>query len=174
VLALEKELAEFDQSIDDMVRRSPAWRRNEDLLRTVPSVGPIIARTPLAEMPELGTLDRREIAALAGLAPRTRQSGKWKSKTFIGGGRSSVRTVLFTGAMGAARFNPALTAFHQKLLDAGKPKIVATVAVASAPGVNDPLKLRWWDSAPVQRRRITFSSTSSSQRVSRRSSRHPM
>ena len=81
-------------------------------------------------MPELGTLDRREIAALAGLAPWTRQSGKWKGKSFIGGGRSSVRTVLFTGAMAAARFNPPLRAFHQKLVDAGKPKIVATIAVA--------------------------------------------
>ena len=130
VLALEKELAELDKSIDDMVRGSPAWRRNEDLLRTVPGVGPIIARTLLAEMPELGTLDRREIAALAGLAPWTRQSGKWKGKSFIGGGRSSVPTVLFTGAMAAARFNPALKAFHQKLVDAGKPKIVATIAVA--------------------------------------------
>ena len=130
VLALEKELAELDKTIDDMVRGSPAWRRNEDLLRTVPGVGPIIARTLLAEMPELGTLDRREIAALAGLAPWTRQSGKWKGKSFIGGGRSSVRTVLFTGAMAAARFNPPLRAFHQKLVDAGKPKIVATIAVA--------------------------------------------
>jgi transposase len=130
VLALEKELAELNQDIDDMVRGSPVWRRNEDLLRSVPGVGPIIARTLLAEMPELGTLDRREIAALAGLAPWTRQSGKWRGKSFIGGGRSSVRTVLFTGALAAARFNPPLSRFYQKLVDAGKPKMVATVAVA--------------------------------------------
>jgi transposase len=130
VLALEKELAELNQDIDDMVRGSPVWRRNEDLLRSVPGVGPIIARTLLSEMPELGTLDRREIAALAGLAPWTRQSGKWKGKSFIGGGRSSVRTVLFTGAMAAARFNPPLRTFYEKLRDAGKPKMVATIAVA--------------------------------------------
>jgi len=130
VLALEKELAELNQDIDDMVRGSPAWRRNEDLLRSVPGVGPIIARTLLSEMPELGTLDRREVAALAGLAPWTRQSGKWKGKSFIGGGRSSVRTVLFTGALAAARFNPPLRIFYEKLRDAGKPKMVATIAVA--------------------------------------------
>jgi len=130
VLALEKELAELNQDIDDMVRGSPAWRRNEDLLRSVPGVGPIIARTLLSEMPELGTLDRREVAALAGLAPWTRQSGKWKGKSFIGGGRSSVRTVLFTGALAAARFNPPLRTFYEKLRDAGKPKMVATIAVA--------------------------------------------
>ena len=128
--ALEKELSELDQEIDDTVRGSPVWRRNEDLLKSVPGVGPIIARTLLAEMPELGTLDRREIAALAGLAPWTRQSGTWKGKSFIGGGRSSVRAALFVGALTAARHNPTLKAFHQRLIDAGKPKIVAIIAVA--------------------------------------------
>jgi transposase len=128
--ALESELSELDREIDDTVRGSPAWRRNEDLLRTVPGIGPIIARTMLAEMPELGTLDRRQIAALAGLAPWTRQSGQWKGKSFIGGGRASVRAILFVGALTAARHNPALKAFHQRLIAAGKPKIVAVVAVA--------------------------------------------
>jgi transposase len=128
--ALESELSELDREIDGTVRGSPAWRRNEDLLRTVPGIGPIIARTMLAEMPELGTLDRRQIAALAGLAPWTRQSGQWKGKSFIGGGRASVRAILFVGALTAARHNPALKAFHQRLIAAGKPKIVAVVAVA--------------------------------------------
>jgi transposase len=128
--ALEKELNELDQALDDAVRGSPAWRRNEDLLKSVPGVGSVIARTLMAELPELGTLDRREIAALAGLAPWTRQSGKWKGKSFIGGGRSSVRAALFVGALVAARFNPTLKAFRQRLIDAGKPKIVATIAVA--------------------------------------------
>jgi transposase len=128
--ALEKELCELDCELDDTIRGTPAWRQNEDLLKSVPGVGPIIARTLLAEMPELGTLDRRQIAALAGLAPWTRQSGKWKGKSFIGGGRSTVRAVLFVGALTAARFNPMLKAFRQRLVAAGKPKIVATVAVA--------------------------------------------
>jgi len=84
----------------------------------------------LAEMPELGTLDRRRIAALAGLAPWTRQSGKWKGKSFIGGGRSAVRAALFIGALVAARHNPVLKALHQRLIASGKPKLVALVAVA--------------------------------------------
>jgi transposase len=128
--ALQKELSEIDTALDEMVRSSPAWRHNEDLLRSVPGIGPIIARTLLAEMPELGTLTRRQIAALAGLAPWTRQSGTWKGKSFIGGGRANVRTALFLGALAAGRCNPALRAFRQRLIDAGKPKIVAIVAVA--------------------------------------------
>lgn len=128
--ALQKELSEIDAGLDEMVRNSPVWRHNEDLLRSVPGVGPTIARTLLAEMPELGTLTRRQIAALAGLAPWTRQSGTWKGKSFIGGGRASVRAALFVGALAAGRCNPILRRFRQKLLDAGKPKIVAAVAVA--------------------------------------------
>ncbi len=89
-----------------------------------------LVRTLLAELPELGHLDRRQIAALAGLAPWTRQSGKWKGKSFIGGGRSSVRAVLFISALTASRCNPVLKAFRQRLIDAGKPKIVAIIAVA--------------------------------------------
>jgi transposase len=128
--ALEKELAALDQDIDDTVRGSPAWREKEDLLKTVPGVGNIVARTLLAELPELGKLDRRQIASLAGLAPWTRQSGQWRGKSFTGGGRSSVRAMLFLGAMTAARRNPLLKAFHQRLIAAGKPKMVALIAVA--------------------------------------------
>jgi len=128
--ALEKELAELDAEIDDHVRGSPVWAEKEDLLASVPGVGPVIARTLIAEMPELGTLDRRQIAALAGLAPWTRQSGQWKGKSFIGGGRKSVRSLLFLGALTAARHNPALKAFRDKLVAAGKPKMVAAIAVA--------------------------------------------
>lgn len=128
--ALEKELAELDREIGDQVRNTPAWRATEDLLRSVPGVGPVVARTLLGELPELGKLTRREIAALAGLAPWTRQSGTWKGKSFIGGGRASVRTVLFTAALVAARFNPDLKAFRDRLVAAGKPKMVAIIAVA--------------------------------------------
>lgn len=128
--ALQKELATLDKDLDDSVRKSPVWRDKEDLLRSVPGVGPTIARTLLAEMPELGTLDRREVASLAGLAPFTRQSGQWRGKSFIGGGRSPVRAMLYLGALSASRFNPQLRAFYQRLLAAGKPKAVALIAVA--------------------------------------------
>ena len=128
--ALERELAELDAEIDDQVRGSPIWAEKEDLLASVPGVGPIIARTLIAEMPELGTLDRRQIAALAGLAPWTRQSGQWKGKSFIGGGRKNVRRLLFLGALSAARHNPLLKAFRDKLVAAGKPKMLAAIAVA--------------------------------------------
>ncbi len=128
--ALQKELTSVETDIDDAVRGSPAWREKEDLLQSVPGIGPTISRTLIAEMPELGTLDRKKIAALAGLAPFTRQSGKWRGKSFIGGGRGSVRTVLFIGAMVAKKHNPSLKAFFARLVAAGKPKIVAIVAVA--------------------------------------------
>jgi transposase len=130
IKALQKELAVLDRSVDDAVRGSPVWREKEELLKSVPGVGNVIARTLLAEMPELGKLDRREIASLAGLAPWTRQSGRWRGKSFIGGGRSSVRAVLFMAAMVGARCNPILKAFHQRLIAAGKPKMVALIAVA--------------------------------------------
>lgn len=128
--ALEKELASLDQSLDQSVRGSPAWRTKEDLLVTVPGIGKTIARTLIADMPELGTLDRRQIAALAGLAPFTRQSGQWRGKSFIGGGRSNVRAALFVAALVASKHNPHLRDFRDRLIAAGKSKIVAIVAVA--------------------------------------------
>ena len=128
--ALEKELASLDGDIDDAVRGSPAWREKEDLLASAPGVGPVIARTLIAELPELGRLGRKQIAALAGLAPFTRQSGRWRGRSFIGGGRTAVRTVLFMGAMNAKRCNPVLKAFFDRLVAAGKPKMVALIAVA--------------------------------------------
>jgi len=128
--ALQKELSALEADIDDAVRGSPVWREKEDLLASVPGVGKIIARTLIAELPELGSLDRRSIASLAGLAPWTRQSGQWKGKSCIGGGRSTVRAALFLGAMTAARHNPVLKAFRDRLVAAGKPKLVALIAVA--------------------------------------------
>ena len=130
VTALQKELTELDRQIDDEIRGSPAWREKEDLLRSVPGVGPVVSRTLVAELPELGQLDRRQIAALAGLAPWTRQSGKWKGKSFIGGGRASVRSALFMATLVAARHNPVLRAFYERLLAAGKPKLIALTATA--------------------------------------------
>jgi transposase len=128
--AMEKELAELDGEIDDRVRGSPVWAEKEDLLASVPGVGPVIARTLIAELPELGNLNRKEIAALAGLAPFTRQSGQWRGKSFIGGGRVAVRSILFMGALVAIRHNPVLKAFFNRLIVAGKPKMVALIAVA--------------------------------------------
>ncbi len=126
--ALRRELERLEADLDDHIRASPVWRVRESLMTSVPGVGVTVARTLIAELPELGSLDRRQIAALAGLAPWTRQSGKWKGKSFIAGGRSKVRTVLFMAALVASRFNPVLKAFRDKLVAAGKPKIVAVVA----------------------------------------------
>ena len=127
---LERELTSVDTDINDAVRGSPAWREKEDLLASVPGVGPTIARTLIAELPELGQLSRRQVAALAGLAPFTRQSGQWRGKSFIGGGRTSVRTALFMGAMVAKKYNPVLRTFFNRLVAAGKPKMIALIAVA--------------------------------------------
>jgi len=128
--ALQKELTAIDEDIEDAVRGSPVWREKEDLLASVPGIGPTIARTLLADLPELGTLDRRQVAALVGLAPFTRQSGQWRGRSFIGGGRATVRSAVFMGAMVAIRWNPQLRDFHQRLVAAGKPKMVALIAVA--------------------------------------------
>jgi transposase len=130
IAALEKELSEIDGEIDASVRGSPAWREKEDLLASVPGVGPITARTLIAELPELGTLDGKRIASLAGLAPFTRQSGQWKGKAMIAGGRKSVRSALFLASLAACRHNPVLKAFRQRLIDAGKPKMLVAIAAA--------------------------------------------
>jgi transposase len=123
IKALVKELTSVDTDIGEAMRGSPVWREKEDLLASVPGIGPVIARTLIAEMPELGQLDRKQIAALAGLAPWTRQSGQWRGKSFIGGGRASVRSALFMAAMVASRHNPTLKAFRDRLVAKGKPKL---------------------------------------------------
>lgn len=128
--ALEKELTDLDRDLDDSIRASPNWLEKVELLKSVPGIGDQIARTLVAELPELGTLDRRQIAALVGLAPWTRQSGQWRGKSYIGGGRATVRTALYMGALVAARHNPNLKAFRDRLVAAGKPKLVAIIAVA--------------------------------------------
>jgi transposase len=130
VTSLEDALRELDGEIDKTVRGTPIWRDKQDLLASVPGVGKTIARTLLAELPELGSLSPKEIGALAGLAPFTRQSGKWRGRSFIGGGRTQVRTALFMGALSAARYNPALKAFRDRLVNNGKPKLVALIATA--------------------------------------------
>lgn len=127
--ALRRELQSIDDDLDTQIRTSPIWRVREKLLTSVPGVGTTTARTLIAELPELGRLDRRQIAALTGLAPFTRQSGKWRGRSFIGGGRSHARTALFMAALVAIRHNPVLRAFRDRLVANGKPKMVAVIAV---------------------------------------------
>jgi transposase len=128
--ALQRELSDLDGQIREAIKASPVWREKDELLESVPGVGPTISGRLLAEMPELGALDRRQIAALGGLAPWTRQSGKWKGRSFIGGGRAGVRSALFMGALVAVKHNRVLKAFYERLLAAGKEKMVALIAVA--------------------------------------------
>lgn len=126
---LERRLADVDDEIGGTVQRSPVWRAQEDLLRSVPGIGPIVARTLLAELPELGRLDRRTIAALVGVAPFNRDSGQWRGRRMIWGGRRSIRAALYMAALVASRRNPALARFYQHLRSLGKPAKVALVAV---------------------------------------------
>ena len=125
---LEQELNDLDKGLRQTLRRSPVWREKDDLLRTVPGVGEQISLTLLANLPELGTLNRRQIAALMGVAPYNRDSGTLRGKRAVWGGRSRVRAVLYMGALVASRHNPAIRDFYQRLLAAGKPKKVALVA----------------------------------------------
>ncbi|MEJ1974843.1 MAG: IS110 family transposase [Acetobacteraceae bacterium] len=125
---LQKELSSLDADIDTAVRGSPLWREREDLLVSVPGVGKTVARTLLAELPELGQLDRRALAALVGLAPMNRDSGLHRGTRSIRGGRGTVRAVLYMAAWVGTRFNPVIKAFYDRLRAAGKPRKVALVA----------------------------------------------
>jgi transposase len=127
---LRKRVGSLDDELQRAVRASPVWRAKDDLLQSVPAVGPVLARTLLAELPELGTLNRKQIAALVGVAPLNRDSGTLRGRRMVWGGRASVRTTLYLAAMCGTRFNPVLRAFYQRLLAAGKPKKVAQVACA--------------------------------------------
>jgi transposase len=126
---LERRVTDVDDDLDTTIRRSPLWLVQEDLLRSVPGIGPTVARTLLAELPELGTLDRRAIAALVGVAPLNRDSGQHRGHRAIAGGRASVRAALYMAALVAARHNRPLRHFYQRLRTAGKPAKVALVAV---------------------------------------------
>lgn len=130
IAALNDELAKLDSDLGGLIEQSPVWRDKQNLLASVPGIGDKIARALLADLPELGQLDRRAIAALAGLAPFTRQSGQWRGKSFIAGGRAAPRSALFIGAMVAARHNGPLKAFYSRLVAAGKPKRLALIATA--------------------------------------------
>jgi transposase len=125
---LEEAIRRASDDIDQAVRKSPIWREQEDLLRSVGGIGPVSARTILAELPELGSLNRKKIAALVGVAPFNRDSGKHKGKRAIAGGRPHVRKVLYMAAVTAARCNPVIRPYYQRLIAAGKAKKLAFVA----------------------------------------------
>lgn len=125
---LERRITDVDDEIGTAITASPIWRVQDDLLRSVPGVGPTTARTLLAELPELGRLDRRAIAALVGVAPFNCDSGQHRGQRHIWGGRASVRTTMYMAALSGARCNPVLRTFYQRLRQAGKPAKVALVA----------------------------------------------
>jgi transposase len=125
---LERELNELDDDLGRRLRESPLWREREDLLRSVPGVGPVVATTLVAELPELGQLDRKRIAALVGLAPLARDSGTSRGKRLVWGGRGRGRAALYMAALVATRHNPTIRTFYARLLKAGKAKKVALTA----------------------------------------------
>ena len=150
---LERELDELDEGLRQTLRRSPVWREKDNLLRTVPGVGEQLSLTLLAYLPELGTLDRRQIASLVGVAPFNRDSGTLRGKRTVWGGRARVRAALYMGALVASRFNPVIRDFYQRLLAAGKPKKLALTACMRKLLVilNSMLKhgSPWKDKAPM-------------------------
>lgn len=125
---LRKQIEDLDKDLAQTLRQSPVWRAKETLFRTVPGVGRVLATTLLVELPELGTLDRKQIAALVGVAPLNRDSGTLRGKRSIWGGRAPVRAVLYMAAIVAANHNPQIRPFYERLLEAGKAKKTALVA----------------------------------------------
>ncbi|GAC1457013.1 MAG: IS110 family transposase [Ktedonobacterales bacterium] len=125
---LRHQLKEVDDDLQHQVRSSPLWREHEQLLRSIPGIGPIACATLLSQLPELGQIDRKAIAKLVGVAPLNNDSGTFRGKRKVWGGRAGVRAALYMAALVATRFNPQIRAFYQRLLAAGKPKKLALVA----------------------------------------------
>ena len=125
---LTRRLAALDAHLDRTVQATPALRARAAWLQSIPGIGPVACRTLLAELPELGTLSRHQVAALVGVAPFNRDSGAWRGRRCVWGGRASVRAALYMAALAASRANPSLRAFYQRLVAAGKPKLVALTA----------------------------------------------
>ena len=125
---LRRELEQIDEDLDALIQRSPVWRAQEDLLRSVPGIGPVMSRTVLATLPELGHLSHKQIAALVGVAPLNRDSGSLRGRRTCWGGRATVRRVLYMATVTATKWNPVIRAFYQRLCAAGKRKKVALVA----------------------------------------------
>jgi transposase len=127
---LEKEIGTADGELAKAIEASPAWKAQDELLQSIPGIGPVTSRTLLADLPELGTLSREQVAALVGVAPMNRDSGRWNGKRFIAGGRAAVRRVLYLGAHAARQGNAALAAFAERLGKAGKAPKVIRIALA--------------------------------------------
>jgi transposase len=127
---LQKQLSKLDTKIDQLLLDDPRHHHTNHILQSVPAIGPVVAKTLMIDLPELGTLTNKQIAALAGLAPIARDSGMMRGKRRVRAGRASVRTALYLAAMTGARFNPVLKNFYQRLRAAGKPPKVAFIAVA--------------------------------------------
>jgi transposase len=128
MVTIERELADIDQDIDDLIRNSPVWREKEQLLRTFKGVGPVTARILVAKLPELGKVNRQEISCLVGLAPLNKDSGKMRGKRMITGGRKEVRDALYMAAVSAIKHNQLIKPFYERLIKAGKAYKVAMVA----------------------------------------------
>src|SRR5213594_4769841 len=127
---LERQLDDVTKDLADQIERSPVWRTKDDLLQSVPGVGPIVSAVLLAELPELGALSHKQLATLAGVAPLARDSGMLRGKRLVWGGRAGVRTALYLAALCGRRWNPQLRVFYERLVAAGKPKKVALIACA--------------------------------------------
>lgn len=125
---LERRLKDTNNGLRDAIKQSPAWREHDEILQSAPGVGPVLSVTLVAELPELGMLNRRKIAALAGVAPFNRDSGTFKGKRSVWGGRAEVRSVLYMSTLSAVRCNPIIRPFYQRLVNAGKGHKVAMTA----------------------------------------------
>ncbi len=125
---LKRQLKSVDSDLERRIKESPVWRAKEDLLRSVPGVGPVVSRTLIGDLPELGHLSRREIAALAGVAPLNRDSGTLRGKRMVWGGRRTVRVALYMAALTASQRNPVIREFYERLRERGKPPKVALTA----------------------------------------------
>ncbi len=126
--ALQEQLRELEEDLDDFIHRSPLYLEKDQLLRSVPGVGPLTSQSLMAWLPELGALNRKQIAALVGVAPFNRDSGQIRGRRTVWGGRKQVRPSLYMATIAACRFNPAICSFYQRLLQAGKRKKVAITA----------------------------------------------
>jgi transposase len=125
---LQQQVANLDDDLDGRLNSSPFWRDQDDLLQSTPGVGPVLSRTLIAQVPELGRLNRKEMAAWVGVAPFHRDSGTWRGHRTIWGGRAAVRAVLYMSTLVATRYNPVIREFYERLLATGKAKKVALTA----------------------------------------------
>ena len=128
ILWLKQQIDDLDKDIGELIRSSPIWRAQEDLLRSVPGVGRVLSCTLLTHLPELGSLNRGQVAALVGVAPLNRDSGAFRGKRSVWGGRSAIRSALYMAALVASQHNPVIKAFYHRLRAAGKPAKVALTA----------------------------------------------